>query len=121
MLVREKVTGEEWTFPLEMKLVPPFECPGDEWEYQEDGGKRPSYRHLKTGETKYPRPNSLWCLHVSELQETDYVPVRNLSLRHTGNWNLVKPGDDRDYEFTPQTDNERATLKEYGFTVTDRT
>jgi hypothetical protein len=57
---------------------------------------------------------------LPELEETDRVPSRNLARRHTGNWNHVPPGDDSDYEFTAETDEERETLSRYGFTITER-
>jgi hypothetical protein len=55
-----------------------------------------------------------WCIDIPELVETDEMPTRDLARRYTGNWNLVPAGDER-YEFTPETDDEKKTLAEYGF------
>lgn len=119
MRVREKHTGEEWSYPLELELVPPFSLPGPEWEFLENEGHQLSARNPVTGEVRYPAPNSVWCIHIPELVETEHMPTRNLARRHTGNWNHVHPGDDSDYEFIPETDEERETLNRYGFTVTE--
>jgi hypothetical protein len=120
MIVREKRSGEEWSFPLELELVPPFPLPGPEWEFGENEGKQSFARNTQTGELRYPAPNSLWCIHLPELLETEAMPTRNLARRHTGNWNHVAPGQDEDYEFIPETDEEQDTLKLYGFTFTVR-
>jgi hypothetical protein len=120
MIVREKRSREEWSYPLELELVPGFPLPGPEWEFVEDAGKRLSVRNTQTGEVRYPPPNSQWCIHVPELEETERRPTRDLARRHTGNWNLVRPGDDTDSEFIPEGDEERQALREYGFTVTER-
>lgn len=69
---------------------------------------------------RYPAPNAQWCIHLPELEETDVMPTRNLDRRHIGNWNLVAPGHDEQYEFTPESDEEKTTLVRYGFAVTDR-
>jgi hypothetical protein len=84
MIVREKRTGEEFPWPLELE-----QCEGE------------------------------WCLHVPELQETEFVRTSNLAARHTGNWDLVPPGDDDTYEFIPETEDERRSLTAYGFTISD--
>jgi hypothetical protein len=120
MIIREKQSGEEWHYPLELELSPDFPLPGDEWEFVEGEDKRLSVRNTQTGEVRHPPPNSLWCIRLPELLETDEMPTRNLARRHTGNWNLVAPGDDEDYEFTPENDDERRTMGEYGFTITER-
>jgi hypothetical protein len=85
MIVREKHSREEWSYPLELEQV----------------------------------PDGRWCIHVPELLETDEMPTRNLARRHTGNWNLVPPGDDTEYEFIPEDDKERQTLSEYGFKISE--
>ena len=119
MIVHEKWTGEKWSYPLEMELVPNFPSPGPEWEFVEDEHKRLSVRNKSTGEVRVPAPNSQWCIILPELEETVYMPTADLKKRHTGNWRYIRPGDDRDYEFTPEDDDERQTLAEYGFTITE--
>jgi hypothetical protein len=120
MIVREKRSGEEFSYPLELELDADFSPPGPEWELEEDADKPLSMRNTKTGEVRYPPPNAQWRIHVPELLETDEMPTRNLVRRHTGNWNHVRPGDDTDYEFIPENDDERQTLKKYGFTITEK-
>lgn len=119
MIVRGKHSGEAWSYPLELELVPGFPLPGPEWEFVEDDG-RLSARNTKTGEVRYPSPDSQWCVHVPELLETDWRPTRDLARRHTGNWNLVRPGDDSQYEFLPENEEEHRTLNDYGFTITNK-
>jgi len=60
-----------------------------------------------------------YSLPLEMLVETDWRPSRNLAHRHTGGWNFVRPGGDSEYEFTPENDEERQMLQEYGFTITD--
>ena len=120
MIVREKRSREEFSYPLEMELDADFSLPDSDWEFLGDPGNRWSMRNTKTGEVRYPPPKSQWCIHVPELLETDEMPTRNLARRHTGNWNLVRPGDNTDYEFIPENDDERQTLKKYGFTITEK-
>jgi hypothetical protein len=145
MIVREKKTQEEYSLPIEMEFVPPFPelgmgqdwewesvigenerllyrntKTGAEWESVDHASKRPLLRNATTGEEWYPPPNSQWWIHLPVFVETDWMPTRDLGRRQTGNWNLVPPGQDDEYEFIPETDDERAELKEFGFTVTER-
>lgn len=113
MLVRDKNNGEEFSIALELELVPGFSIPGPGWELSEDGR---SAKNPQTGEERKAPPNAQWCLHVPELEETEVMPTKDLSRRHTGNWDHVPPGDDTRYEFVPENDEERRTLTEYGFT-----
>ena len=121
MIVREKASGEEFSMPLELYLdAPDFFPQGPEWEAQEDAGGRLSMRNTKTGEVRYPPPIAQWCINVPELLETEVLPTRDLARRATGNWGLVRPGDDCDYAFVPENDDESQTLKTYGFTITEK-
>lgn len=51
MLVREKRTGEEWSFPLELELVPPIPMPktATACRIEADAGKPMSYRNVIGG------------------------------------------------------------------------
>jgi hypothetical protein len=120
MLVHEKRTGEEWSLPLELELSPPFTLPGPEWDFEDEREGVLSARNRITGEVRFADPHSQWFIHLPELEETDFKPTSNLASRHTGNWDLVAPGNDKDFEFTPETDDERETLIKYGFTITER-
>src|SRR5438105_3062563 len=106
MIVREKRTGEEWTCPLELELVPDFPQPGPEWEFFEDAEKRVGWRNTMIGEVRYPAPDSQWCIHIPTFEETELMPTRNLAKRFL-DWMLVRPGDDTRYEFIPENGQER--------------
>jgi hypothetical protein len=118
MIICEKYTGEEFSFPLELELVPPFSppTPHEDWTVEENAGKQLSVRNAKTGEVRYPHPNSVWCVLVPEGIESEYMPTRSFALRHMGNWNHVSPWDD-DYDFFPEDDQERETLELFGFKI----
>jgi hypothetical protein len=118
MIVREKRTGEEFSLPLKLELYPPYSVPGPDWDFDEDSEKRVRFRNKKTGEIMYPSLESRWCLHVPELRQTEGTgdPMD----RHDGTWSLVAPGDDDNFEFVPESDDEWRTLAVCGFTIGKR-
>ena len=121
MMVRDKRTGEAWNYLPEFVPVEPFD-PNErnQWESMvglsaRGGPIEQFFQHKTSGQIRYP----IMLLYLPGLRKTDYERARDIAKWHMGNRNFIAPDDDN-YEFIPEDDDERATLLEYGYPVTER-